>query len=179
MRSTTLLGAVALASPALLSGCYIVPVGPEAMVKLNTLLEQAQAGQLPQNSPAQGATQPARPNPAASAAPAPAAAAAPSVPTALQARFYPVNEIATENGMLSGTVTNMMNGKGRLQISYRGELLTGEATRVVGEERKGVASAWGSNGSFMSCEYQMSSPLRGAGNCNFSDGARYQVHVGN
>jgi len=42
-----------------------------------------------------------------------------------------------------------------------------------------VASAWGPNGSFMSCEYQMSSPLRGAGTCNFSDGARYQVHVGN
>ena len=90
-----------------------------------------------------------------------------------------MNEIATENGMVSGTVTNMMNGKGRLQMTYRGELLTGEATRVSGDERKGVASAWGPNGSFMSCEYQMSSPLRGAGTCNFSDGARYQVHVGN
>src|SRR5262249_56523858 len=97
----------------------------------------------------------------------------------IQARLYPLNEIATENGMVSGTVTNMMNGKGRLQVSYRGELLTGEATRVANDERKGVASAWGQNGSFMTCEYQMSSPLRGAGNCSFSDGARYQVHVGN
>ena len=174
MKNSPLHVALAAAFPALaLSGCYIVPVGPEAMVKLNSLLEQAHAGNAP--------TPPVKPNPAPStpAAPAPAAAPAPTVPTALQARLYPVNEIATENGMVAGTVTNMMNGKGRLQLSYRGELLTGEATRVVGDERKGVASAWGPNGSFMSCEYQMSSPLRGAGTCNFSDGARYQVHVGN
>jgi hypothetical protein len=57
--------------------------------------------------------------------------------------------------------------------------LAGEATRVSGDERKGVASAYGPNGSFMSCEYQMSSPVRGAGTCGFSDGARYQVHIGN
>jgi hypothetical protein len=31
----------------------------------------------------------------------------------------------------------------------------------------------------MSCEYQMSTLVRGAGTCSFSDGARYQVHVGN
>jgi hypothetical protein len=109
----------------------------------------------------------------------PAPPSVPNMPTQIQARLYPMNEIATENGMVSGTVTNMMNGKGRLQVSYRGELLTGEATRVANDERKGVASAWGPNGSFMSCEYQMSSPLRGAGTCSFSDGARYQVHVGN
>ena len=172
MKRSSIQAALAVVFPALaLGGCYIVPVGPEAMVKLNALLEQAQSGNPP--------TPPAKPNPALSAAPAPAAAPAPTIPTALQARLYPVNEIATENGMVAGTVTNMMNGKGRLQLSYRGELLTGEATRVVGDERKGVASAWGPNGSFMSCEYQMSSPLRGAGTCNFSDGARYQVHVGN
>ena len=104
--------ALAMALPTLLSGCYIVPVGPEAMVKLNSLLEQAHAGNAP--------TPPAKPNPAPSAPAAPAAAPAPTVPTALQARLYPVNEIATENGMVAGTVTNMMNGKGRLQLSYRG-----------------------------------------------------------
>jgi hypothetical protein len=115
-------------------------------------------------------------------APAPAAAsipATPAAPIAIPARLYPMNEIATENGMVSGTVTNMMNGKGRLQLSYRGEQLIGEATRVANDQSKGVASAWGPNGSFMSCEYQMSSPARGAGTCSFSDGARYQVHVGN
>src|SRR5437868_11555104 len=102
-----------------------------------------------------------------------------AAPTAIPARLYPINEIATENGMISGTVTNMMNGKGRLQLAYRGEQMIGEATRVANDQSKGVASAWGPNGSFMSCEYQMSSPARGAGTCSFSDGARYQVHVGN
>ena len=184
MKRTTLQTALVLAFPALLSGCYVVPVGPEALAKLNTLLEQAQAANA-----SQGATQPTKPSaapspapaaaPAATAPAAPAAAPAPIVPMTLHARLYPANEIATENGMVSGTVTNMMNGKGRLQVNYRGELLTGEATRVSGDDRKGVASAWGPNGSFMSCEYQMSSPLRGAGLCSFSDGARYQVHVGN
>jgi hypothetical protein len=81
--------------------------------------------------------------------------------------------------MVSGTVTNMGTGKGRFQLNYRGELLTGEATRVSGEERKGVASAYGPTGAFMSCEYQMNSPVQGAGSCHFSNGARYQVHIGN
>jgi hypothetical protein len=90
-----------------------------------------------------------------------------------------VNEIATENGMVSGTVTSLADGKARFQLNYRGELLLGEATRVSGDDRKGVATAWGPTGSFMSCEYQMSTPARGAGTCSFSDGARYQVHVGN
>jgi hypothetical protein len=97
----------------------------------------------------------------------------------LHARLYPENELATQTGMVSGTVTNMMSGKGRFQLHYAGELLTGEATRVSGEERKGIASAYGASGSFMSCEYQMNSPLQGAGTCSFSNGARYKVHIGN
>jgi hypothetical protein len=72
-----------------------------------------------------------------------------------------------------------MSGKGRFNLNYRGEVLTGEATRTQNDARKGVASAFGKNGSFMSCEYQMSSPLQGAGECTLSDGARYQVHLGN
>jgi hypothetical protein len=103
----------------------------------------------------------------------------PPVPKVLHARLYPENDLATQTGMVSGTVTNMMTGKGRFQLQYAGELLTGEATRVSGDERKGIASAWGPSGAFMSCEYQMSSPLQGAGTCNFSNGARYKVHIGN
>jgi hypothetical protein len=30
----------------------------------------------------------------------------------------------------------------------------------------------------MSCEYQMNTPYQGAGTCTFSNGARYQVHIG-
>lgn len=102
----------------------------------------------------------------------------PAMPKALTARLYPENDIATQTGMVSGTVTNMMTGKGRFQLQYAGELLTGEATRVSGDERKGIASAWGPSGTFMSCEYQMSTPMQGAGTCTFSNGARYKVHLG-
>ena len=54
----------------------------------------------------------------------------------------------------------------------------GEATRVSGEERKGVASAYGQRGAFANCEYQMNTPSQGAGTCTFSNGAKYQVHIG-
>ena len=97
----------------------------------------------------------------------------------LHARLYPDNDTATQTGMVSGTVTNMMTGKGRFQMTYAGEMLVGEATRVSGDERKGIASAYGPSGAFMSCEYQMNSPLQGAGNCLFSNGAKYKVHIGN
>lgn len=97
----------------------------------------------------------------------------------LQAKLYPANDLATQTGVIQGTVTNMMSGKGRFLLDYRGELLSGEATRVSGDQRKGVASAYSPGGSYMSCEYQMSSPYQGAGTCSFSNGARYQVHIGN
>jgi hypothetical protein len=99
-------------------------------------------------------------------------------PVMLNARLYPDNDLAMQTGVVSGTVANMMTGKGRFQLNYGGELLTGEATRVSGDERKGIASAFGSSGSYMSCEYQMSSPRQGAGSCTFSNGARYKVHIG-
>ena len=105
--------------------------------------------------------------------------AQPGLPKVLHARLYPENDVATQTGMVAGTVTNMMTGKGRFQLQYAGELLTGEATRVSGDDRKGIASAWGPSGAFMSCEYQMHTPMQGAGTCNFSNGARYKVHLGN
>ncbi|MBV9189111.1 MAG: hypothetical protein JOZ85_01410 [Betaproteobacteria bacterium] len=168
---------IACAIPALVSGCYMVPVSPDQVDRLTTLLDQAQRAQIANAVP--------KPVPAPTAAPIAMPTkdvppiAIPGGPVTLYARLYPSNDIATENGMVSGTVTSLMNGKGRFQVVYRGEPLTGEATRVSGEDRKGVASAWGPNGTFMSCEYQMASYVRGAGTCNFSDGAKYQVHVGN
>ena len=110
--------------------------------------------------------------------PGPGAVPASSYPTVLNARLYPDNDLATQTGVVTGTVTNMMNGKGRFQLQYGGEVLTGEATRVSNDERKGIASAYGSHGSFMSCEYQMNNPRQGAGTCTFSNGARYKLHVG-
>ena len=102
----------------------------------------------------------------------------PAAPSALQARLYPSNEIATETGLLSGTVTNMMTGKGVFQLNYRGEILTGEATRVPGDDRRGVANAYGQRGTYMNCEYRMTTPYQGTGSCKLSNGAQYQVHIG-
>ena len=148
------LAASMLAPAFALSGCYIVPVSPDGH-------PQVYAPIYP-NSPHYQAP-----------------ASRPATPKVLTARLYPDNDVASQTGMVSGTVTNMMSGKGRFQLSYAGELLTGEATRVSGEERKGVASAYGASGSFMSCEYQMNTPTQGAGTCMFSNGARYKVHIGN
>jgi hypothetical protein len=109
---------------------------------------------------------------------APAASAGPSAPAPLQARLYPSNEVATQIGMLSGTVTNMMTGKGFFELNYKGEVLSGEATRVPGDERRGVANAYGQRGTFMSCDYRMTTPYQGTGTCSLSTGAQYQVHIG-
>ncbi len=147
----------ALTVPALsLSGCYVLPVAPDGYVY----------------------TYPAAGAPATSVPSYPQAQAHGPMPTVLQARLYPANDIAAQTGVVTGSVTNMMTGKGRFQLNYRGETLVGEATRVDGEARRGVASAYGAGGSFMSCEYQMHTPTQGAGTCAFSNGARYQVHIG-
>jgi hypothetical protein len=158
------LAAAVLVPAFVLSGCYVIPVGADGYPAWPP---GAVWGPGVSQSPG-----PASPPPG----PAPAQKAA--APTTLQARLYPANDLATQTGIVSGTVTNMMGGKGRFMLDYRGELLSGEATRVSGEERKGVASAYGPSGSYMSCDYQMNSPYQGAGNCVFSNGARYQVHIG-
>jgi hypothetical protein len=100
------------------------------------------------------------------------------MPAVLTVRLYPANDLANQTGVLTGQVTNLMSGKGRFQFAYQGEMLVGEATRVSGEARRGIASAYGGRGTFARCEYQMSTPLMGAGTCTFSNGAEYQVHIG-
>jgi len=143
--------AMLLALPAALAGCYVVPTA-----------DGQHALYVPVGTP-----------------PPALAASQPAPPRVLTARLYPANDLAAASGMVSGTVTNMGTGKGRFQLQYGSELLTGEATRVSGDQRKGVASAYGPTGAFMSCEYQMNSPQQGAGKCNFSNGALYEVHIGN
>lgn len=163
MNKSTIRAALAALSTTTLSGCYVLPIGADGVDKLVRMMEQAP----PQNVAA------ARPPTL------PTVALQPKAGASLPARLYPVNDIATETGMVAGTVTSLMDGKARFQLAYRGESLVGEATRVSGDDRKGVATAWAPSGAFMTCEYQMASQVRGAGTCNFSDGARYQVHVGN
>ncbi|MCG6952831.1 MAG: hypothetical protein ACWGNS_04550 [Burkholderiales bacterium] len=101
------------------------------------------------------------------------------VPANLPARLYPKNSIARGNGAITGSVTNMMNGKGRFTLTYQGQTLVGEATRdSSGDEHSGIANAWSPQGTFMSCTYRMNNPRQGSGTCNFSDGAQYDVHLG-
>jgi hypothetical protein len=135
---------------AALTGCYVVPVAPDG-------------------TPIHGAT-------LVPMTPAPVYAA--PMPGVLQARLYPSNDAASQSGMLSGTVTNLMTGKGRFQLVYLGETLAGEATRVAGDDRAGVANAYGTRGTYMSCAYRMTTPYQGTGTCTLSTGATYQVHLG-
>jgi hypothetical protein len=139
----------ASAALAALSGCYVVP-GPDGQL-WHVIPGQAAPGSVPAGAP---------------------------MPVALNVRLYPSNDTATRTGVLTGTVVNMMTGRGRFQLNYNGETLTGEATRVDGDARRGVASAYGPSGAYMSCEYQMSTPRQGAGTCTLSNGAKYQVHIG-
>ncbi len=160
MKPNLKLSAALSLSVLTLAGCYVVPVvDPQGNV-------QYQHYPLP---PA-----------GAPMAVSPGGYQAPGTPfaTVLNARLYPDNDLATHTGVVTGTVANMMTGKGRFQLQYGGEILTGEATRVSNDERKGIASAYGSSGSYMSCEYQMVNPRQGAGTCSFSNGARYKLHIG-
>jgi hypothetical protein len=151
-----------------LSGCMVVPLSADGTPIYPTIASYPYpaATTVPYRSPVYA---PAAPVMTASSAP---------VPSVLQARLYPSNEIASRTGMLSGTVTNMMTGKGQFQLDLAGELLSGEATRVPGKDRAGVASAYGARGTFMNCEYKMTTPYQGTGSCHVSTGAQYQVHIG-
>ena len=144
--------APALSLVAALSGCYVVPVAqPDGRV-IYQHYPLPPSGVVP-------------------------AAVAPTMPAVLNARMYPKNEIAAQTGIITGTVTNLMTGKGQFQVSYMGEVLSGEATRVSNDERRGIASAFSPRGMYMSCEYQMNTPLQGVGHCTFSNGASYEVHL--
>jgi hypothetical protein len=148
-----------------LCGCYVMPVGQDARGKP----VYAYSTVPPRASPTQGTagSTPAGPPPGQ------------PVPQALDIKLYPINDLANQTGVLTGQVTNMMTGKGRFTFNYQGETLVGEATRVANDERRGLASAYGPSGAFARCEYQMSSPLVGAGICTFYNDAMYQVHIGN
>jgi hypothetical protein len=151
MKRTTRIAAALAACAVTLSGCYVLPYDHEGKPFPVYPIGVPPNAQAPATGPG---------------------------PVALNVRLYPANDIATQTGVLTGTVVNMMTGKGRFQLNYRGETLTGEATRVDGDARRGVASAFSPSGAYMSCEYQMSNPKQGAGTCSMSNGAKYQAHIG-
>jgi hypothetical protein len=153
MLRTSVAASLAL-SALVLGGCYVAPVvDPQGNIQY-----------YPQPLPPAGT-------------PAPAAYRT-AYPVTMHARLYPANDEANQTGMITGTVTNMRTGKGRFQLNYQGETLVGEATRHGPDDKHGVASAYGTGGSFMQCEYQMNTPVQGAGTCTFSSGARYKLHIG-
>jgi hypothetical protein len=152
------LAAALAASAVALTGCYVIPVHPDGSAAYPVAVLPAPAAVAPQ--------------------PAPGVHIGGAAPATLTARLYPANETASQHGMVTGTVTNMMTGKGRFVLDYAGELLSGEATRVRGDERRGVANAYGPKGTYMSCDYRMTSAYQGTGTCTLSNGARYTVHLG-
>ena len=170
--------ATALAASVALAACVAVPV-------------DTRTGQLiwPPSNP----TAPRE----AAALPAPMPLA-PTAPLTYTARLYPINDIANRAGMLTAVVTDGHGGRGSFALSYLGEAMQGEATRVenghVGfgrihrevlglaavtvQGRRGIANAFGARGVNAQCEYVLSGPSQGTGACLFSDGARYQLHFG-
>jgi hypothetical protein len=152
-KSARLACALAATTPSL-AGCYVVPVSPDGFGPVNAFVAPL-------------APIVAQPHPPAAPA-----------PTLLHARLYPLNDVAAETGVVTGTVANLMNGSGRFELHLPGETLVGEATRVQSDARRGIASAFGTRGTSMSCDYRMRTPTQGTGQCTLSNGARYSVHLG-
>ncbi|MGA8513317.1 MAG: hypothetical protein WB821_00920 [Burkholderiaceae bacterium] len=99
-------------------------------------------------------------------------------PVTFAARLYPSNDLASAYGMVSAIVTNDLHGRGTFSANINGENFTGEATRVAGAAREGVANGAGNRGSYLSCRYTMNSATLGTGSCRLSNGAVFTMHVG-
>ena len=102
----------------------------------------------------------------------------PAAPVTFAARLYPANDLASAYGMVSAVVTNDLHGRGTFSTAINGESFTGEATRVAGSAREGVANGAGNRGSYINCRYQMNSATLGSGQCKLSNGAQFSMHVG-
>ena len=169
---------VPLLAAAALSACVIVPVDP----KTGRPYESAPPVVVVQQQPAQSAPQSSAPQ-----------------WTALNARMYPVNDIARTAGPLVATVIDNGTGRGSFTLNYLGQNLQGDATRVdrnypgfgqimsqvqgghgwgQAAGQRGIANAASSSLS-MRCEYLFTAPGQGTGACLISDGARFQIHFGN
>ncbi|HMC15810.1 MAG TPA: hypothetical protein VKI18_09275 [Albitalea sp.] len=177
-RSATLAVTAALAG--MLTACVVVPIDPR------TGQPYPIQTQNPQQNPVTVITPPA-----------PSATQAPQ-PSVLTARLYPLNPQANKGGLLTAVVVDNNTGRGTFTMSYLGDTLQGEATRVdasyasfgrVHNEvlgttqrsysgRRGIANAFGSRGVNVQCEYLITGPAMGTGACQFSDGAKYQMHFG-
>ncbi len=103
---------------------------------------------------------------------------APALPVTLSARLYPANEAASPAGVVTANVSNDLNGRGHFSTNILGESFGGEATRVPGSNREGVANGSGNRGSYINCRYTMNSAVMGTGTCSLSTGAIFSMHIG-
>lgn len=130
---------------------------------------------------------------------------APSLPTGkpaatiVQARLYPLNELANKTGVLVATASDSHTGRGVFTLTVQGQNLNGEATAVEpntpgfgriyrevlgagseskGQGRRGIANAFSANGLGVQCEYYLNEKGIGSGVCLFTTGAKYQMHIG-
>ena len=175
--------AAAAAATLALSACIVVPLDPHTGQPY---------GSGPRDTSAYGGQA------AVSPAPLPMTGAVQSAPSLLAVRLYPLNTQANRAGLIAAQVLDNNAGHGSFTVTYLGDTLQGESTRVdasyaafghihqqvlgtaqrsfVG--RRGIANAYGSHGVNAQCEYVLTAPGAGTGVCAFSDGANFQMYFG-
>jgi hypothetical protein len=170
--------AAVIASAAGLGACYVIPIDPRTGQPYPPTVRDGYAGaQVP--VPVQ-------------------IAAIPVAPALVDVRLYPLNTQANKGGLLKAQVVDNNAGHGTFTVSYLGDTLQGESSRVdanyaafgriyqqvLGSSlrafngRRGIANAFGSKGTNAQCEYVITGPGSGTGVCQFSDGAAFQMHFG-
>ena len=174
-RSLIRTGAV-LAIAGCLSACYVIPVDTRTGQPYPVPVRDASGGLQPAVS----------------------IAAVPVAPALVDVRLYPLNTQANKGGLLKAQVLDNNAGHGTFTVTYLGDTLQGESTRVdanyaafgriyqqvLGASlrsfngRRGIANAFGSKGTNAQCEYVITGPTTGTGVCLFSDGASFQMHFG-
>ncbi len=160
-----------------LSACYVIPIDPRTgqAYPQTTMRDGYVGAQVPVQI-----------------------AALPVAPALVDVRLYPLNTQANKGGLLKAQVVDNNAGHGSFTVSYLGDTLQGESTRVDGNYaafgriyqqvlgtslrsfsgRRGIANAFGAKGTNAQCEYVITGPGAGTGVCQFSDGASYQMHFG-
>ena len=181
-RPAALVAATALVASAL-SACYVLPIDPRTGQPYPPTSRDGYVGaQLPSS------VQP----PVLSVPPVV------TVPAVVDVRLYPVNTQANRGGLLKAQVLDNNAGHGAFTVSYLGDTLQGESSRVdaayapfgriyqqvfgtslrVYNGRRGIANAFGAKGTNAQCEYVITGPGSGTGVCQFSDGANFQMYFG-
>ena len=89
-----------------------------------------------------------------------------------------MNDAAASTGILIGQVVNNLNGRGTFNVNAGNESFSGEATRSGQDAHQGNANAAGSRGGYVRCAYTMNTSSQGSGECTFSTGGRYTMHLG-